>query len=492
MKNEVSQFFAPPSIAVTNVYLMFILYLLCPFEGSLMEKYDVLVVGSGSGMLIAASAIGAGLKTALVDFGPMGGTCINRGCIPSKMLIYPADVVATIKEASKFGVNASITSINFRQIMEHMHKLVSEDVGRQSAAVEADPNIVWHKDVGEFISDYTMKIGDEAFKADRIFIVSGARPSVPLVKGLDQIHYLTSDTLLELEEQPESMLIIGGGYIAAEYGHFFSTLGTKVTILQRNPRILPDEEPEISELLKQEMSQQMEIYTNWEAIESKEQADAKTVVAKNVETGETKEFSAQTLLVAAGRVPNSDLLKVQKTGVELDSRGFIKVNDYLETRKKNVWAFGDAIGKRMFKHVANFEAQIAWHNAFHDHKVKVDYSAAPHAVFTHPQVASVGLKEAEARRQGHKILVGVAEYKDTAQGAAMGQPEGFVKIIVEQKTGRLLGGHIIGPHASILIQEVINAMSSGDRTFASIINGLHIHPAMTEVVQLALSNMKEA
>jgi mycothione reductase len=457
-----------------------------------MNKYDVLVVGSGSGMLIAASAIASGLKTCLVDFGPMGGTCINRGCVPSKMIIYPADIVATIREASKLGINATVNSIDFKWIMDRMHKLVNDDVKRQMAVVEADPNIVWHKDVGEFVSDYTMKVGDETFKADKIFIVAGARPAVPPVRGLDHVHYLTSDTLLDIVQQPESMLIIGGGYIAVEYGHFFSTIGTRVTILQRASRLVPEEEPEISDLLKGEMSQHIEVHTNMEATEAKENSDTKTVIAKNVETGETEEYSAQTLLVAAGRIPNSDLLKPQNTGVEIGNRGFIKVDEYLETKKKNIWAFGDIIGKQMFKHVANYEAQIAWHNAFHDHKAKVDYSAAPHAIFSHPQIASVGLKEAEARRQGHKLLIGVAQYKDTAQGVARGDQKGFVKIIAEKKTGRLLGGHIIGPQASVLIQEIINALSSGDRTFAPMISGLHIHPALTEVVQLALSNIREA
>jgi mycothione reductase len=204
---------------------------------------------------------------------------------------------------------------------------------------------------------------------------------------------------------------------------------------------LPDEEPEISELLKEEMMNRMEIYTNHEAVEAAEKNGVKTVVARSRKNGQTRQFSAEALLVAAGRVPNSDLLKTEKTGVELDNRGYVKVNEYLETGKKNIWAFGDAIGKQMFKHVANYEAEIAWHNAVHDHKEKVDYSAAPHAVFTHPQIGSIGLKEAEAKQQGYKILVGTSLYKDTALGAAMGEPKGFVKVILEQKTGKLLGGY---------------------------------------------------
>jgi dihydrolipoamide dehydrogenase len=422
----------------------------------------------------------------------MGGTCVNRGCIPSKMLIYPADVVAIIQESKNIDVNATINSIDFEKIMSRMHQFVNEDSQHQAAAVEATPNLIWFKGVGKFISDYTMKVGSQVIKADRIFIVSGARPGIPSIKGIENINCLTSDTVLDLEKPPKSMVIIGGGYIAAEYSHFFSSVGTEITIAQRSSRLLPDEEPEISDLLKEEMEKRMMIFTNYEAVEVNEKNGVKTVKARNRVNGILKEFSAEALLVAAGRVPNSDLLKPERTGVALDERGYVKVNAYLETEKKNIWAFGDAIGKQMFKHVANYEAEIAWHNAVHDHKVQIDYSAAPHAVFTHPQIASVGLKEAEAKQKGYKILVGKAFYKDTAMGTAMGEPEGFVKVIVERETGKILGGHIIGPFASSLIQEIINAMASGEKTFLPIIRAMHIHPAMSEVVQKAFGNLREA
>jgi dihydrolipoamide dehydrogenase len=457
-----------------------------------MEKFDVLVVGSGSGMIVVANAVAVGLRTALVESGPMGGTCLNRGCVPSKMLIYPADVAVLIGEAAELGIRATVDSIDFKKIMDRMHRLVNGDSGQQARSVESDPNITWFKDVAEFISDYTLKVGDRVVKADKVFIVSGARPEVPKIKGMEKVSYLTNDTVLNLEALPKSMVVIGGGYIAAEYGHFFSSLGTRVTIIQRGPRILPEEEPEISDLLKEEMGKRMDIFTGYEAVEVEEKSGLKTVAARNLDTGQLKEFSAETLLVAAGRVPNSDILKPEKTGVELDNRGYIKVNEFLETRKKNIYAFGDAIGKQMFKHVANFEAGVVWHNSVHDHKVKMEYSAAPHAVFCHPQVASVGLKEEEARQQGRKILVGKAFYKDTAQGAAMGEPKGFAKAIVDHETGKILGGHIIGPYASILIQEIINAMATGDQTFVPIARGLHIHPAMSELVQIAFANLKES
>jgi len=456
-----------------------------------MEQFEILVIGSGSGMLVASAAVEQGFKTALVEHGKMGGTCINVGCVPSKMLIYPADVIANFKEAGKLGIHAKVDSVDFNNIMNRMHTLVDHDSGHQANAVENTPNLTWFKETGEFVSDYTMQVGAHTITAKVIFIVSGARTKVPPVKGIENVGYLTSDTVLELKKPPKSIVIVGGGYIGMEYGHFFSAIGTKTTIIQRPHRVIPEEEPEISDMLQLELAKRMEIYTGYEALEAKRHGSLKTVVARNRQDGGQKEFSAEALMIATGRVSNADTLKPEKTGVELDKRGFIIVDKYLQTTKNNIYAFGDAIGKHMFKHVANYEAGIAWHNASHDHKVEINYSAAPHAIFTHPQVASVGLKEEEARQLKGKILVGRALYRDTAMGAAMGYPEGFVKVIVDHDTGKILGGHIIGPEASILIQEIINAMVSETVNFSPIAQGMHIHPALSEVVQNAFGNLHE-
>ncbi len=457
-----------------------------------MENFDVIVIGSGSGMLVASAAVDQGLRVALVEHGKMGGTCINVGCVPSKMLIYPTDVIATIKESAKLGIHATVDSVDFKNIMNRMHALVNHDSEHQANAVEATPNLTWFKETGEFISDYTMQVGAHTITAEIIFIVSGARPDTPLIKGIDKVDYLNSDNVLELQTPPKSIIIVGGGYIGMEYGHFFSGIGTKTTILQRPNRVLPEEEPEISELLKIDMGHRMEIYTDFEVMEAKQEGSVKTVVARNRQAGSQKEFSAEAIMIATGRMSNADILKPEKTGVKLDEHNFIAVDDYLQTSKKNIWAFGDAIGKYMFKHVANYEAGIAWHNAFHDHKVKVDFSAAPHAVFSHPQVASVGLTEEEAKLQNRTLLVGIGLYRDTAMGAAMGYLDGFVKVLVDGETRKILGGHIIGPEASILIQEIVNAMVFPNGSFAPIAQGMHIHPAMSEVVQNAFGNLAPA
>ncbi|HSQ49544.1 MAG TPA: dihydrolipoyl dehydrogenase [Candidatus Deferrimicrobiaceae bacterium] len=456
-----------------------------------MEKFDVIVVGSGSGMLVASAAVEQGYRVALVENGRMGGTCINVGCVPSKMLIYPADVLSTIRTADKIGVKTTINPVDFNNIMTRMRNLVANDSGHQATAVQTTPEMMWFKEKGEFISDYTLQVGAHTITAKAIFIASGVRTAVPPIEGIQNVNYLTSDTVLELTVQPKSVIIVGGGYIGMEYGHFFSSIGTKTTIVQRPSRLLPEEEPEISDLLRRESTSRMDIFTDFEALEVKQQDGVKTLIAKSRVDGTVREFSAEALMIATGRVSNTDVLKPEKTGVKLDEHGFIIVNDYLETSKKGIYAFGDAIGKQMFKHAANYEAGIVWHNSTHDHKAKMDFSATPHAVFTHPQIASVGLKQEEAKAQKFKFLVGYALYRDTAMGAAMGNPEGFVKVIVEQQTSKILGAHIIGPEAAVLIQEVTNAMISGNRDYSPIARGMHIHPALNEVVQNAFGNLQD-
>ncbi|MBS3815411.1 MAG: dihydrolipoyl dehydrogenase [Hadesarchaea archaeon] len=455
-----------------------------------MKEYDVLVVGSGSGMNIASKAVNKEMEVALVDKDPLGGTCMNRGCVPSKVMIYPADVIQEAKEAEKLGVNFPEPEINFEKIMKRTRNSYLPNREEMLESVKGVENLTYYDDVGEFTSDYTMKVSGEEITAEKIVLFSGSRPIIPPIKGLEEVEYLTNRNIFDLKEKPESLIIIGGGYIGVEFAHFFSSIGTNVTIIELMNHLLSGLDSEIIELLKEKLSSRLNILTNHKVVEVKEKDKEKMVIAENTETNETKEVKGESILVAAGRRSNADLLKVEKTGVETDEDGWIKVNDYLETSKERIWAGGDATGEHMFKHVANHEVEIAWHNAFADHNREVDYHAVPYAVFTHPQIAGVGLTVDEAKKD-HDILVGKHKYKDTARGYAMGDVEGFCKIIVDKNEGEILGTHIIGPHASILIQEVINLMYAGDGTVRPLYDALHIHPALSEVVAWSLGNLSE-
>ncbi|MGZ6226450.1 MAG: dihydrolipoyl dehydrogenase [Syntrophales bacterium] len=453
-----------------------------------MKNYDVIVIGSGVGLSIVFKALAAGLRVALVDKGNVGGTCLNVGCKPSKMLIYPADRIREIEEAKKLGIHAEIDHIDFSSIMERMKKAVREGQNYIKKEIEKSKNLDFYSHEAHFVEEYTLEIMNEKIRGGKIFIVSGARPLIPPTKGLDKIAYLTNETVLELKRRPESMIIIGGGYIGAEYGHFFAAIGTKVAIVGRNERLVPNEEPEISDLLRKTMEQQMEIHTGTEVLDVTQSSDSYAVLVKNKKTGEEKQMKAEKIMVAVGRKSNADPLEVRNTRVETTEAGFIKVNDYLQTTKENIWALGDAIGKQMFTHAGDKEAGLAWHNATQEKKMKMDFRIVPHAIFTYPQIASVGLTEVQARKE-YGILVGRAKYSDIVKGEAMMEEESFAKAIVEKDTKKILGFHIIGPEASTLIQEVVNAIANGGN-IESITNSMHIFPALSELITETLSNLE--
>jgi mycothione reductase len=460
-----------------------------------MKKYDLIVVGSGAGMIIASRGIRAGMKVALVDHGPMGGTCLNNGCIPSKVLIYPADVVRVLEAAKAVGVEARVEKIDFDLIMKRMHSIVDEGRRGMERSAEGTENLDWYRGWGEFVGDLEMKINEETITAPKIFIASGSRALVPPIPGLEEAGYLDNVSVLELERPPKSLTILGGGYIACEFGHFFSALGTEVTILGRNHHLLKNEEPEISDIVKTRFSRHVNVKTGHEVVKVEWEDGKKVVSARDVDSGEIREFAADEVMVALGRRSNSDILKPEKTGVKVDRHGWIVVDDYLETTRPGIWAVGDAIGKYMFRHTANREARLAWKNAFGDEKEtarekeKVDYHAVPHAVFTYPQVGAVGMTEEMALAAGYKILVGRAEYGDVAKGYAMAEEENLVKVIVNRKDGRILGCAIAGSDAADLVQQVVYLMNAGDQDYGSMARSLVIHPATSEVVARAFANL---
>jgi len=458
-----------------------------------MKEYDVIVIGSGAGAIVAEEALAHGMETALVDSGPVGGTCLNVGCIPSKLLIYPADRVMEIQEAAGLGVHGEIRSVDFGFIMERMRRSIREDRDLSRGNVEAAPGLDFYPEEAWFVEDRTLELGSGRIRGDKIFIASGARPFIPPIPGLDDADYLTNETVLDLRERPESLVIIGGGYIAVEYAHFFSAMGTEVTLVQRGDRLVKGEEPEVSAKLRERLETRMVVHTGLEVAAVRREDGACTVTAREKGSGSTRAFRAERILVAAGRRSNADRLQVERTGVGTDDRGYIVVNDRLETARENIWAFGDAVGRKMFRHAANREAELVWRSVFHGEQAEMTFDLVPHAVFSRPEIASVGVTEAEALEAhgADKVWIGFAEYRDTARGEAMAEEHGFAKAVLLEEDGRLLGFHIIGPRASILIQEAVNAMAA-EGTFLPILLGIHVHPSLSEVVPAAVENAQPA
>ncbi|MBX0298083.1 dihydrolipoyl dehydrogenase [Haloarcula nitratireducens] len=463
-----------------------------------MNEVDFLVIGSGSGLDVANAAANRGQSVAVVEKGPLGGTCLNRGCIPSKMLLYHADVFETIESAGSFHIDAEITDVDFAEMVREVNKDVSGDADSIREGLRSSSQHDLYEGEGRFVDERTVEIVsgvDEGarIRAETVLIAAGTRPAIPDIDGIDDVDYLTSTEALQLETPPDHLVIIGGGYIAAELGHFFGTFGSDVTIIGRRPNLLPEADEEVSEAFTDRYADRFTVHTGYAATTASESGGTVTVEAHPYEYGddggmredESVTVTGDTLLVAAGRTPNSDILDLDTTAVQTDERGFIETDEYLQTTAEGVWALGDIVGEYLLKHSANHEAQAVARNLFGDDLQPVDYTAMPFAVFASPEVAGVGAHESELQEAGTEYATRTYRYDQTARGSAM-KADGFVKVIIDLE-GEILGCHIIGPEAADLIQEVVVAMKAGSGTVTDIRESVHIHPALSEVVQRAFS-----
>lgn len=463
------------------------------------ENFDLIVIGSGSGLDVAnAAASQDGLKVAIIEKDMMGGTCLNRGCIPSKLLIHSANVAETIRRANIFGINTDNFSVDFEKIVKRVNNMTdaNSEAIRKSYQNLDNPKL-FSKEC-KFVGEKKIAFKDDettTVTADKILIASGTTPRIPEIEGLKESRFITSDEALRLKQQPRILTFIGGGYITCELAHFYGSLGTEINIIQLRNTLIPYEDEEISQKFTEVFSKRYNVYLGYrtETITTKKRNDEEGssdtfhITAKNDISERMVELESDQLLVAVGRVPNSYSLDLQRTGVKVNEKGFILVDEYLETNVKGIFALGDVVGRFQFKHNANHEAQYVYHNILDsDKKIPVDYTAMPHAIFSSPQVAGVGFTEQQLKEQDKNDYVkSVYPYIQTAMGEAIEDRNGFVKFLVNRKDKKILGCHIIGTDASTLIHEVLVAMKGGDGTINSIKKTIHIHPALSEVIARA-------
>lgn len=450
-----------------------------------MKEFDVIVIGAGSGLDVASAHASRGKDVAVVEPGPMGGTCLNRGCIPSKMLMHHADILETIDGSEDFHVDAKVNDIDFEKIVMETNKEVAEDSESIENAIKKSDNHTLYKTEAEFVEEKVIEVDGEKITADTIFIAAGTRPLIPPVPGLEDVDYLTSTEALQLESKPDEMIMIGGGYISAELAHFYHQVGTEVTIIEMGDKLVGREDHEISEKFTGMAEEKYDVQTGMKASEVEKAGGGVRVKAED-EEGNTHSFAADEVLVAAGRVPNTDKLNLEEVGYELDERGFVETDEYMETSVDGVYALGDIVGNYLFKHSANREAEHALMNSL-GHQHEVDYTAMPHAIFSSPQIAGVGKTEQQLEDEGINHVSASYDYSDTAMGLALKEEDGFVKVLASEE-GEILGCHIIGPDASTLIHEVIVAMNAG-LSVDAIKDAIHIHPALNEAVQRAFNQL---
>lgn len=465
----------------------------------MQEKFDLIVIGSGSGLDVAnAAASQHGLKVAIIEKDKMGGTCLNRGCIPSKLLIHSADVAEVIKNAGIFGIKVDGFSVDFEKIIERVNTITDSHSAAIRKSYENSDNPKLFAKECRFVGKKMIALGgtnvnDEVIiTAENILIASGTRPKIPKIKGLQESGYITSDESLRLKRQPRSLTFIGGGYITCELAHFYGSLGTEINIVQIEEVLIPKEDKEISQKFTEVFSKKYNVYLGYNVeLVFKDDSNIFHIVAKNKFSGKMLELNSEQLLIAVGREPTSDSLDIIKTDVKLDENGFVLVDQYLETNIKGIFALGDVVGRYQFKHNANNEARYAYHNMLvpDTKKVPVDYTAMPHAIFSSPQVAGVGFTEQQLSLKGIDYQKSIYPYIMTGMGEAIQDRDGFVKFLVSSNDKKILGCHIIGTDASTLIHEVLVAMKAGDGTVQNITKTIHIHPALSEVIARAAATI---
>ncbi len=444
------------------------------------ESFDLIIIGSGSGNSIPESL--SEWNIALVERGTFGGTCLNVGCIPSKMFVLPADVAEEAKHGSRLGVNTSFDGVDWPAIRDRVFGRIDPiaEGGREYRAT-GTPNVTLIQGTARFTGDKTFDVDGRSISAPKVIVAAGSRPTMPPIPGLSTVRFHTSDSIMRLETFPARLGIIGGGFIAAEMGHVFAGLGSDVTVFNRSNKLLRAQDGEVSDRFTEVFGTRATLCLGHIPEKVEQAGDVIIVTSK----GERYEFDE--LLVASGREPNTDLIDAAAGGLETHHNGRLAVDEYMQTNVEGVFALGDIANDWQLKHVANAEAKVVFSNfADPSNRKAIDYSAVPSAVFSNPQVASVGLTEEQAKAQGLTYRVGKRDFGGTAYGWALEDETSFAKVIVDDATDLILGAHIIGPQSATLIQPLIQAMQFRQTATDVAEQVFYIHPALSEVVENAL------
>ncbi|TDZ98148.1 mycothione reductase [Mycobacteroides salmoniphilum] len=465
--------------------------------------YDLVIIGSGSGNSLPDDRF-ADQEIAIVDRGvyggAYGGTCLNVGCIPTKMFVYPADLADEARDGARLGVDSSVSGTRWADIRERVFGRIDPiAAGGLRYRVEDCPNITVFRQEARFVAPGADADGDPVHRlrladgtvleARQVVIAAGSRPVIPAVIAESGVDFHTNDDIMRLPELPDRVVIVGSGFIAAEFAHVFSGLGSAVTVIARGPRLLRAQDETISQRFTEVVSARWDVRLNTEVVAAREIGTG----GVELELTDGSTVTGDVLLVATGRTPNGDQLDVAAAGLTLDEGGRVPVDQYQRTPVRGIYALGDVSSQYLLKHVANHEARVVQANllsGWDSPTTASDHRFVPGAVFSRPQVASVGLTEDQARQRGIDVAVKVQTYGDVAYGWAMEDTEGLCKLIADRATGLLVGAHIVGYQASALIQSLITAMSFSIPVREMARGQYWIHPALPELIENALLGLE--
>lgn len=446
-----------------------------------MQRFDLIIIGAGSGNSIIGPEHDD-WNVAMVERGLFGGTCLNVGCIPSKMFVYAAEVAELARRGPELGVHTRFDGADWPAIRDRVFGRIDPIAAGGEDYRKGLENVTVFQHDARFVGPKELRVGDETITADTIVLAAGARPFIPSIPGIDTVGLHTSDSIMRVDQLPERLLVIGGGFIAAELGSVFGSFGSEVTFLLRSDRMLRDQDDDISRRITEIYGRRFTMHTN-ASFAGIRRDDGELVLS----LADGTEVRGDEVLVASGRIPNADQLGVTETGVGVDDDGYVVTDEFGRTNVDGIWALGDISNPAQLKHVANHEAKVVSHNITHtDDLRRLNHHLIPSAVFSHPQIGTVGLTEQECAAQGLDVTAHIQDYASAAYGWAMEDTESICKLIMDNATRTLVGAHIMGPQASTLIQQLIQGMNAGQTVDEMATGQYYIHPALPEVIEQAL------
>ena len=442
-------------------------------------KYDAIIIGSGqAGNPLSHQLADLGWTVALIEKSHLGGTCINTGCTPTKTMVHRAQVAHYARHAARWGVQSGQVSVDLARIVLQKDQIVQSFRDGQQRQVDRRPNLRLYRGQARFVSPHQIKVGEHLLESEKIFIDTGARPLIPSIPGLDTVGYLTNESIMELTQLPVHLIILGGGYVGLEFGQMFHRLGSRVTIIHRSEQILPREDPEVAAELQKALAAEgvdFLLNTRTTAVERK---DGSIILAIEGSHG-LSTVTGSNLLVATGRLPNSDDLGVDKAGIETERKGFIKVNGRLETNVPGIWALGDVKGGPAFTHISYNDFQIVYGNLVEGRTLSVDNRIVPYCVFTDPQLGRVGMTEKEARVKGYKLKVGKIPMTSVARALERDETAGLMKIVVDAMNDHILGASILSSEGGELVQ-ILGTLMLSNQPYTLLRGAVYIHPTLAE------------
>lgn len=451
-------------------------------------KFDAIIIGTGqAGPALARELTSNGRKTAIVEEAHFGGTCVNTGCTPTKAYVASARRAFIAKNSANHGISTGEVKIDLKEIKKRKDQMINASRSGLKETLENTENLTVYQGKGTFAGPKEVLVNGKTIEAEKIFLNAGGRPRIP--DGFDRIAYLTNETILELEEIPEHLIIAGGGYVGLEFGQMFRRFGSEVTIIEMADKLLKQEDPEVGETIREIFSEEgINVRLNAECIAGSMENN-EVVVNLNCSEGD-REVRGSHLLIATGRTPNTNDLQLEKAGVVTDEKGFITVNDSLQTSKSHIYAMGDCNGQGAFTHTAYNDYQIVASHLFGDGSRKLSDRIPCYAAFIDPPFARVGMNETEIRDKGISARVAYMPMSKIARAKEKGETKGFLKIFIAKETETILGASFLGIGADEYIHAIIDIMYAG-APYTTIRDAVHIHPTVSELIPTMLEKPED-